>query len=44
MRRIGCGCWARAASGQVAAEPAIALMKSRRRIAYPKAQDYGKHG
>ena len=28
---------ARAASGQAAAEPAITLMKSRRRIAFPKA-------
>jgi hypothetical protein len=27
----------RAASGQVAAEPTITLMKSRRRIAFPKA-------
>jgi len=31
---------ARAASGQVAAEAAIDLTKSRRRIASPKAQDY----
>src|SRR5262249_23747388 len=33
------GC-ARAASGQAAAEPAIPLMRSRRRIACPGAQDY----
>jgi hypothetical protein len=31
-------CWARAASGQAAADPVITLMKSRRRIAAPKAQ------
>src|SRR6516162_5250552 len=31
------GCCARAASGQAAADPAIALMKSRRRIALPEA-------
>jgi hypothetical protein len=32
------------ASGQVAAaEPAITLMKSRRRIAFPKAQDHAKY-
>jgi hypothetical protein len=32
------GC-ARAASGQTVADPAITLMKSRRRIAFSKAQD-----
>jgi uncharacterized protein YchJ len=31
------GCCAPAASGQAAADPAITLMKSRRRIAFPKA-------
>ena len=31
------GCWARAARGQVTAEPTTTLMKSRRRIAHPKA-------
>jgi hypothetical protein len=31
------GCCARAASGHVAADPAITLMKSRRRIAFTKA-------
>src|SRR4051794_16591061 len=35
MRRMRLGCWARAASGQLAADPATALMKSRRRIALP---------
>src|SRR5215467_4438924 len=34
------GCWARAARGQVTAEPTTTLMKSRRRIAHPKARDY----
>src|SRR5262245_66416528 len=34
------GCWARAARGQVTAEPTTSLMKSRRRIAHPKARDY----
>src|SRR6516225_6033877 len=34
------GCCARAKSGQATAEPAIPLMKSRRRIACPKAQDH----
>ena len=33
------GCCARAASGHATAEPATTLMKSRRRIACPKAQD-----
>jgi uncharacterized protein YchJ len=33
------GCCARAPSGHVAAEPATALMKSRRRIAFPEAKD-----
>jgi len=31
------GCCARAASGQTVADPAIILMKSRRRIAFTKA-------
>jgi hypothetical protein len=30
--------WAGAASGQAMAEPAITMMKSRRRIAFPKAR------
>src|SRR5262249_53005435 len=34
------GCWTRAAKGQVTAEPTTTLMKSRRRIAHPKARDY----
>jgi hypothetical protein len=34
-------CCARAASGQ-AAEAVVALMKSRRRIAFPQAQDHAK--
>src|SRR5262249_50761950 len=38
IRRSRSGCCARAASGHTAAEPAIPLMKSRRRIAAPKAQ------
>jgi hypothetical protein len=33
------GCCARAASGHAVADPAITLMKSRRRIAFSKAQD-----
>jgi hypothetical protein len=40
------GCCAPAANGQTVADPAIALMKSRRRIAFPKAQgcaDYCSH-
>jgi len=38
-------CCARAASGHAVAEPAITLMKSRRRIAFPKAEDYADdHG
>src|SRR5262249_50784164 len=40
IRRIRSACCARAASGQVAAEPTITLMKSRRRIAFPKAWDH----
>jgi hypothetical protein len=32
------GCCAPAASGQAAADPTITLMKSRRRIAFPKAE------
>ena len=39
MRRIGSACCACAASGHAAAEPAITLMKSRRLIASPEAQD-----
>src|SRR6516225_7753302 len=34
------GCCARAKSGQATAEPTIPVTKSRRRIAYPKAQDH----
>jgi hypothetical protein len=37
MRRATAGCCARAASGQTEADPAIPLMKSRRRIAFPEA-------
>jgi hypothetical protein len=33
-----------AAIGQVAAEPAIAVMNSRRRIALPEAQEYANNG
>jgi hypothetical protein len=36
IRRIGPVCCARAASGQAAADPAITLMKSRRRPAFPQ--------
>jgi hypothetical protein len=36
-RRIRSGCCACAASGHEAADPAITLMKSRRRIALPEA-------
>jgi len=32
-------CWACAASGDAAVKPAIALMKSRRRFAYPRAPE-----
>src|SRR6516225_3522804 len=39
-RRIRSGCCARAASGHEVADPAIALMKSRRRIAFLKAYDH----
>jgi hypothetical protein len=38
MRRIRSGCCARAGSGNAAADPAIPWMKSRRRIAAPRAQ------
>ena len=34
------GCCARATTGHATDEPAIALIKSRRRIAFPKAQDH----
>ena len=37
MRAIFAGCCARTPSGQLAAEPTITLMKSRRRIGLPKA-------
>ena len=40
MCRSLLSCCARAASGQAVADPAIALIKSRRRIARPQAQDY----
>src|SRR6516165_7064296 len=36
-RRIRSGCCARASSGHEVADPAITLMKSRRRIAFTKA-------
>src|SRR5690242_1480603 len=39
IRRICAGCCARAASGHATVEPPIPLMKSRRRIACPEAQD-----
>ena len=38
------GCCARAASGHAAVAPTIPLMNSRRRIAFPKAQDHAKFG
>jgi hypothetical protein len=34
------GCWARATRVHATDEPAITLMKSRRRIAFPKASDH----
>src|SRR6516164_5240193 len=37
------GCCARAAGGQTAADPAIALMKSRRRIAFPRGSRLRRH-
>jgi hypothetical protein len=37
MRRILADCCVRAADDQTIEEPAIILMKSRRRIAFPKA-------
>ena len=40
MRRMRSDCCACVASGQTAADPAIPLMRSRRRIACPEAQDY----
>jgi len=49
IRRTRSGCCAYAASGQVAADPTIALTKSRRRIAFPRPklrdlapQDYSR--
>ena len=42
-RRVGSACCARAASGHEVADPAITLMKSRRRIACPEAQDYANN-
>src|SRR5262245_22055606 len=39
MRRIFSDCCATAVSGQIAVEPAITFMKSRRLIASPEAQD-----
>src|SRR5262245_64993811 len=44
MRRIFSDCCATAASGQVAVEPAITFMKSRRLIASPEAQDKASCG
>src|SRR5215472_4608223 len=40
MRRMRSLCWASAANGHAAAEPTIPLVKSRRRIASPRAQDH----
>ena len=40
--RLRSRCCARAANGQAAADPATPLMRSRRRIARPEAQDYAK--
>jgi len=40
IRRIRSLCCANAVSGQIVADPAITLMKSRRRIARPEAQDH----
>jgi len=42
IRRIWSGCCARVVSGHAAADPAIPLMRSRRRIACPEAHDYAK--
>ena len=39
IRGMRAVCWARATSGHAVAEPTIPLMKSRRRIAFLKAQD-----
>ena len=36
------GCCARETSGHAAADPATTLIKSRRRIAFPEAQDHAK--
>jgi hypothetical protein len=36
-------CCARKVSGHAVADPTIALTKSRRRIAFPKAQDYANY-
>src|SRR5215475_873875 len=44
MRRTFSDCCATAASGQVAVEPAITFMKSRRLIASPEAQDKASCG
>ena len=38
---VGCAC---ATSGQAAADPTIPLIKSRRRIALPEAQEYANNG
>src|SRR5262249_42404367 len=40
MRRMRSLCWASAANGHAAAEPTIPLVKLRRRIASPGAQDH----
>jgi len=44
MRRTRSACCAREASGHAVADPANALMKSRRRIAFPKAQNCADSG
>src|SRR6516162_3471168 len=43
MRRTGLSCCACAASGHAAADPTTTLIKSRRRIACPEAQDYANN-
>src|SRR6516164_10113990 len=42
IRRLPPACCARATNGHAAPEPTITLMKSRRRIAFPEAEDHAK--
>src|SRR5262249_46657484 len=44
IRRISCGCCARTASGNPAANPTIPAMRSRRRIAYPTGANPAARG